>query len=103
MICVIFVTLKNFRYMDVMEIFKPDIILAIADGQTSLSEGSKRLSKSVDRTTNMLKICVERYKAAKELQNSALVGMSYILNKTFMHQKRNYFVIIKYYIFCNHK
>lgn len=63
--------------MDIMEVFKPDMILAIADGRTSLNEGSKRLSKAVDRTTNMLKTCVERYKAAQELQDSALVGLCY--------------------------
>ncbi|XP_045772286.1 queuine tRNA-ribosyltransferase accessory subunit 2 [Maniola jurtina] len=63
------------RYMDVMEIFKPDIILAIADGRTSLNEGSKRISKSVERSYSMLKTCVDRYKASKELKNSSLVGV----------------------------
>lgn len=75
--------------MDVMEIFKPDIILAIADGRTSLNEGSKRLSKSVDRTTTLLKTCVERYKSSTELQNSALVGMKY--NKHFYTYCKKYF------------
>ncbi|XP_045447692.1 queuine tRNA-ribosyltransferase accessory subunit 2 [Melitaea cinxia] len=63
------------RYMDVMEVFKPDIILAIADGRTSLAEGNKRVSKAVDRTNQMLKECVDRYKASKDLQNSMLVGV----------------------------
>ncbi|XP_023954027.2 queuine tRNA-ribosyltransferase accessory subunit 2 [Bicyclus anynana] len=63
------------RYMDVMEIFKPDIILAIADGRTSINEGGKRLSKSVERSYTMLKTCVDRCKTSKELQNSSLVGV----------------------------
>ncbi|XP_034835385.1 queuine tRNA-ribosyltransferase accessory subunit 2 [Maniola hyperantus] len=63
------------RYMDVMEIFKPDICLAIADGRTSLNEGSKRISKAVDRSYSMLKTCINRYKASKELQSSSLVGV----------------------------
>ncbi|CAH2102735.1 unnamed protein product [Euphydryas editha] len=63
------------RYMDVMEIFKPDIILAIADGRTSLAEGNKRVSKAVDRTKQMLKECLDRYKASKDLQSSMLVGV----------------------------
>ncbi|CAG4979480.1 unnamed protein product [Parnassius apollo] len=63
------------RYMDLMEVFKPDIILAIADSRVSLEKGYKRIAKSVDRTTNMLNTCVERYKESKELQNSCLVGV----------------------------
>ncbi|XP_047545869.1 queuine tRNA-ribosyltransferase accessory subunit 2 [Vanessa atalanta] len=63
------------RYMDVMEVFKPDIILAIADGRTALNEGTKRVLKAVNRTSQMLNECVDRYKAAKELQNSTLVGV----------------------------
>lgn len=58
-----------------MEVFKPDIILAIADGRTSLAEGNKRVSKAVDRTNQMLKECVDRYKSSKDLQNSMLVGL----------------------------
>ncbi|XP_013134780.1 PREDICTED: queuine tRNA-ribosyltransferase subunit QTRTD1 homolog [Papilio polytes] len=63
------------RYMDLMEVFKPDIILAIADGRTSLVEGSKRILKSIERTGNMLHVCVKRYKESKELQNSCLIGV----------------------------
>ncbi|CAH2239544.1 queuine tRNA-ribosyltransferase accessory subunit 2 [Pararge aegeria] len=63
------------RYMDVMEIFKPDIILAIADGRTSLNEGSKRISKAVCRSNSMLKTCVNRYMSSKELQKSSLIGV----------------------------
>lgn len=66
---------KISRYMDVMEIFKPDIILAIADGRTSLNESSKRVSKSVERSCSMLKICADRFKASKTLQSSLLIGL----------------------------
>lgn len=64
-----------FRYMDVMEIFKPDIIFAIADNRNSLNEAGKRIAKSVDRTCNMLDRCVSRYKGSNLLKHSsALVG-----------------------------
>lgn len=58
-----------------MEVYQPDIILAIADSRTSLGEGYKRISKSVDRSYNLLDKCVERYKGSKQLQNSTLIGM----------------------------
>lgn len=62
-------------YMDLMEVFKPDLILAIADGRTSLNEGYKRILKSVDRTCSLLEKCVERYKNSKKLQDSSLIGV----------------------------
>lgn len=61
--------------MDVMELFKPDIILALADGRTSHSEGIKRLTKAVIRSCDMLDVCVKRYNSSKTLQDSALIGM----------------------------
>ncbi|CAH0592316.1 unnamed protein product [Chrysodeixis includens] len=63
------------RYMDLMELYKPEIFLAIADGRTALNEGYKRVLKSLDRSCNMFDTCVRRYKASKLLQNSALVGV----------------------------
>ncbi|KAJ0182641.1 hypothetical protein K1T71_002010 [Dendrolimus kikuchii] len=63
------------RYMDLMELFKPDIVLAIADGRVSLSEGHKRITKSVDRTCNMLNTCVNRFKESTHLQKSSLIGV----------------------------
>ncbi|XP_053616299.1 queuine tRNA-ribosyltransferase accessory subunit 2 [Plodia interpunctella] len=63
------------KYMDLMAIFKPDIILAIADGHVRLDEGHKRVNKSLNRTCKMLDICVDRYKASKEFRYSALIGV----------------------------
>ncbi|CAB3240407.1 unnamed protein product [Arctia plantaginis] len=62
-------------YMDLMEVFQPDIILAIADSRTSLGEGYKRILKSVDRTCGFLEKCVDRYKGSKQLQTSSLIGV----------------------------
>ncbi|KAI5635727.1 queuine tRNA-ribosyltransferase domain-containing protein [Phthorimaea operculella] len=64
------------KYMDVMQTFKPDMILAIADGRTSLCEGPKRLAKSVERSTKMLETCVQRFIDCDKLNNnSSLIGV----------------------------
>ncbi|XP_061385725.1 queuine tRNA-ribosyltransferase accessory subunit 2 [Danaus plexippus] len=63
------------KYMDLMEIFRPDMFLAIADGCMSVNETPKRASKAVERTCKLLNTCIDRYKASKELKNSALVGV----------------------------
>uniref|UniRef100_A0A2H1X3A8 Queuine tRNA-ribosyltransferase accessory subunit 2 n=1 Tax=Spodoptera frugiperda TaxID=7108 RepID=A0A2H1X3A8_SPOFR len=74
------------RYMDLMEVYKPEIILAIADGRTALNEGYKRIMKSLDRSYNMLDTCVYRYKASKQLRHSALIG---VVVATGMPKKSN--------------
>lgn len=63
------------RYMDFMELFKPDIILAVADGRTSHCEGFKRVLKAVNRSNNMLDICVKRYNSSKQLKGGSLIGV----------------------------
>lgn len=69
----------TFRYMDLMELFKPDIILAIADGRTTLMDSNKRNLKAIERSNSFLDTCVDRYKVSKELRHSALVGkISYL-------------------------
>lgn len=61
--------------MDLMETFKPDIILAASDGRISLNEKPKRIVKSVERTMALLDSCINKYKASEELQQSSLVGL----------------------------
>lgn len=74
--------------MDVMELFKPDIFFAIADSRTSLSEGIKRIGKSVDRTCSMLDKCVSRYKGSKVLKlQSSLIG-KYLSFLQFFYAKK---------------
>lgn len=63
------------KYMDLMETFKPDIILAASDGRISLNEKPKRIVKSVERTIALLDSCINKYKASEELQQSSLVGV----------------------------
>lgn len=54
--------------------FKPDIILAIADSRTTLNEPQKRITKSIERTCGLLDTCMKRYKGSKELQKSPFIG-----------------------------
>ncbi|KAL0851334.1 hypothetical protein ABMA28_007154 [Loxostege sticticalis] len=63
------------RYMDFMEVFKPDILLAIADGRSTLADGYKRNQKAVERTCSFLDRCVYRYKASKALKETSLIGV----------------------------
>ncbi|CAG9796728.1 unnamed protein product [Diatraea saccharalis] len=63
------------RYMDIMEIYTPDILLAIADSHITLNEGQKRISKSVERSRVLLDTCVNRYVNSKRLQDCALIGV----------------------------
>lgn len=63
------------KYMDIMELYQPDIILAIADGRVDINTGKKRIAKSVARTCNMLDICVKRLETCDKLKDSSLIGV----------------------------
>ncbi|XP_063839132.1 queuine tRNA-ribosyltransferase accessory subunit 2 isoform X1 [Ostrinia nubilalis] len=63
------------RYMDYMEAFKPDIMLAVADGRTTLADGYKRNVKAVERSLSYFDTCMYRYKASDALKSTALVGV----------------------------
>ncbi|XP_072945438.1 queuine tRNA-ribosyltransferase accessory subunit 2 [Epargyreus clarus] len=63
------------RYMDLMELYKPDMYMVIADGQTSLSESKKRMGKAVERTCKTLNKCMDRHKASDTLKHSSVIGV----------------------------
>ncbi|XP_053953142.1 queuine tRNA-ribosyltransferase accessory subunit 2 [Anastrepha ludens] len=49
------------RYMDIIEIIKPDIYQGFCDADTNLDSAKKRLVKSIDRTAQFMDICYGRH------------------------------------------
>uniref|UniRef100_A0A1A9WTA6 Queuine tRNA-ribosyltransferase accessory subunit 2 n=1 Tax=Glossina brevipalpis TaxID=37001 RepID=A0A1A9WTA6_9MUSC len=60
------------KYMDLVEIFKPDIYQGLNDADTSWDSAKKRVQKSVDRTEQFMNYCCER-----QQQSSVLKGASF--------------------------
>ncbi|XP_075230202.1 queuine tRNA-ribosyltransferase accessory subunit 2 isoform X2 [Lycorma delicatula] len=63
------------RFMDMVEVFKPDIYEVMSDSDTDASSSAKRVRKSVDNSSDFLKCCLNRHKDSKVLQNSAVLGV----------------------------
>lgn len=86
--------------MDIMASFKPDLILAVADGRVALGDGQKRVSKSVERTCNMIDICVKKLNASDSLKQSALIGelTIYFCKSIHFVSKLNWFFKTKHVI-----
>lgn len=62
------------KYMDLIEMFKPDMFHTLCDGDTSESCGNKRIYNAVNRTESFFHQCVEWYKASTSLSDSMLIG-----------------------------
>ncbi|RVE42557.1 hypothetical protein evm_012790 [Chilo suppressalis] len=77
------------KYMDIMEIYKPDILLAIADDHITLKEGNKRVSKAVERSCSLLDTCVNRYLNSKQLKDCSLIG---VITGTGIKEKCEHFI-----------
>lgn len=61
-------------YMDLMEIFQPDIFQGLHDGNTDEKSSKKRTAKSVDRTIEFMEYCYQRYEQSKILKSSCMMA-----------------------------
>uniref|UniRef100_A0A0A1XFN4 Queuine tRNA-ribosyltransferase accessory subunit 2 n=1 Tax=Zeugodacus cucurbitae TaxID=28588 RepID=A0A0A1XFN4_ZEUCU len=64
--------LTTTRYMDAVEVLKPDIYQGLCDADTNIESAKKRIAKCVDRTANFMELCYERHQNSKVLNKSAL-------------------------------
>lgn len=64
------------RYMDLVELYKPDLYLALADAGTDMNASKKRLGKSSLRTSQMFNRCLERHMTSETLsKHSGIIGV----------------------------
>ncbi|CAO1324722.1 unnamed protein product [Diamesa hyperborea] len=60
------------RFMDLMEVYKPDFYTSLADGDSKQDSSKKRISKSIERSEQFFEDCFNRHKTSKVLKNSSL-------------------------------
>ncbi|XP_037879320.1 LOW QUALITY PROTEIN: queuine tRNA-ribosyltransferase accessory subunit 2 [Glossina fuscipes] len=58
------------KYMDLVEIFKPDIYQSLNDADTNCQSAKKRVQKSVERTQQFMNYCCERQQQSPILKDS---------------------------------
>lgn len=66
--------LDSKKYMDTVEVLKPDIYMALCDGDVNKDSTKKRLSKSMENSKSQLKRCYQRHESSEILKNNFLLG-----------------------------
>lgn len=67
-------TLNAEEYMNIVDVIKPDIYLALCDGDTDCHSTAKHVQKSVRRSENLLKQCLARHNNSETLKFSGILG-----------------------------
>lgn len=62
------INITSERYMNMIEVFKPDFFTTLADGDTFEGCPKRRVAKAGDKSDTMLEECVQRRKSSKTLQ-----------------------------------
>ncbi|XP_023287735.1 queuine tRNA-ribosyltransferase accessory subunit 2 isoform X2 [Orussus abietinus] len=67
-------TLTPDKYMDIVEAYKPDLYVALCDGDTNSTSSSKRISKAVERSKMFLEQCLQRHNSSEVLKSKSILG-----------------------------
>ncbi|OXU32290.1 hypothetical protein TSAR_007066 [Trichomalopsis sarcophagae] len=62
------------RYMNIAEIFKPDMYVTLCDGDTDQDSSSKRISKTIERSKVLFEKCLTRHLTSDILKNKGFLG-----------------------------
>ncbi|XP_015604359.1 queuine tRNA-ribosyltransferase accessory subunit 2 isoform X2 [Cephus cinctus] len=61
-------------YMDIVETFKPDMYVALCDGDTDEKSSAKRISKSIERSKTQLETCLLRHNSSNTIKSKGILG-----------------------------
>ncbi|XP_015124980.1 queuine tRNA-ribosyltransferase accessory subunit 2 isoform X2 [Diachasma alloeum] len=61
-------------YMNLVEAFKPDIYVALCDGDSNEETSEKKITKIVERSKRQFEKCFERHKSSDILKNTCMLG-----------------------------
>lgn len=61
-------------YMDVIETFKPDMYVALCDGDTNTNSSKKRVSNSVRNSMTFFDQCFIKHSSSEALKSSEILG-----------------------------
>lgn len=62
------------RYMEIAEIFKPDMYVTLCDGDTDKESAPKRLSKALERSKDQFEKCLQKHQESSILKNKGFLG-----------------------------
>lgn len=62
------------KYMEIVEAFKPDLYIALCDGDTNINSSTKRMSKAVLRSKTLLEQCLDIHLRSNVLKSKGILG-----------------------------
>ncbi|XP_011495304.1 PREDICTED: queuine tRNA-ribosyltransferase subunit QTRTD1 homolog isoform X2 [Ceratosolen solmsi marchali] len=62
------------RYMNVVEIFKPDMYVSLCDGDTDKNSSQKRINKAIEKSKNFFDKCMQRHVESNVLKNKGFLA-----------------------------
>ncbi|XP_014471792.1 PREDICTED: queuine tRNA-ribosyltransferase subunit QTRTD1 homolog isoform X2 [Dinoponera quadriceps] len=62
------------KYMELVQTFKPDLYVALCDGDTNINSSAKRVSNAVDRSKILLEQCLSIHQDSGMLKSTGILG-----------------------------
>lgn len=62
------------KYMDIVEAFKPDLYIALCDGDTNIDSSKKRVTKAVKRSKTLFDQCLTRHSISEALKTAGILA-----------------------------
>lgn len=62
------------KYMELVQAYKPDLYVALCDGDTNINSSAKRVSKAVLRSKTLLEQCLDIHLQSDTLQSKGILG-----------------------------
>jgi queuine tRNA-ribosyltransferase subunit QTRTD1 len=62
------------KYMNTVEIFKPDLYVTLCDGDTNKYSSHKRINKAVEKSKAFFERCLKRHMESNVLKNKGFLG-----------------------------
>lgn len=62
------------KYMELVEAYKPDLYVALCDGDTNINSSAKRVSKAVLRSKTLLEQCLDIHLRSDALKSKGILG-----------------------------
>ncbi|XP_024881284.1 queuine tRNA-ribosyltransferase accessory subunit 2 [Temnothorax curvispinosus] len=62
------------KYMELVQAYKPDLYVALCDGDTNVNSSAKRVSKAVRRSKTLLEQCLDIHLRSDALKSKGILG-----------------------------
>ncbi|KYQ59239.1 Queuine tRNA-ribosyltransferase subunit QTRTD1 like protein [Trachymyrmex zeteki] len=62
------------KYMEIVQAYKPDLYVALCDGDTNINSRAKRISKAVLRSKTLLEQCLDIHLQSDILKSTGILG-----------------------------